>query len=431
MKSIFHVIRSHFLSNELDFRVRLFNVMAAGGAIVSFFSFLQSCFTGMWVVAIQSFLMMWLSIILLWYAVKSGKYHRCYIITIVVIFFILFPVLFFVAGGYRSGIPAIFIFAVLFTVLMLEGVQAIIVSIMELFVYGGICLIGYHFPEMIISYQTEQEILFDIVFSYTLISLICGVVMFLHLKEYTRQRELLKEQNDKLRRYDEAKSTFLTTVAHEIKNPLNVIALHSQDTYEITQEEKIDIEQIRENQKIIEKTAMRIDRIVADLMDTVSIEQGRLNLDLAPMDTVALIRESVKFFEGKEENGNHKNNKLILDIDEECAPVIADYARVFQVMTNLLSNASRHTTDGTITVSLRRNTREQIITVKDTGEGMSRDIKENAFTGYVSTSPYYWRHGIGLYICHQIIEAHEGRIKIKSEVGKGTAITFTLPYKEV
>ena len=431
MKPVTKVIHDMFLNTELDFRVRLFNVMAAGGAAVSFFTFLQSVCTSMWVVGIQSFLMMWLSLILLLYAMKSGKYHRCYVITIVVIFFLLFPLLFFTAGGYRSGVPAIFIFAVLFTVLMLEGLQAILVSVMELAVYGTICIIGFYFPEMVISYETEQDILADIVFSYTLISLICGIVIFLHLREYTRQRELLREQNEKLKRYDSAKSTFLTTVAHEIKNPLNVIALHSQDTFEIAEEEEVDLEQIKENQKIIEKTAMRIDRIVADLMDTVSIEQGRLKLDLAPMDIVTLIKESVRFWEEKEGKDSHRNNRIVLDLEKDSAPLIADYARIFQVMTNLLSNASRHTENGTITISLRVGPKEQKISVKDTGEGMSPEIRENAFTGYVSTSKYYWRHGIGLYICHQIVEAHEGKISINSEAGKGTEITFTLPYKEV
>ena len=72
-----------------------------------------------------------------------------------------------------------------------------------------------------------------------------------------------------------------------------------------------------------------------------------------------------------------------------------------------------------------------MVSVEDTGEGMSEKIKKNAFKGYVSTSKYYWRHGIGLYICHQIVEAHGGKIWIQSKIGKGTKITFSLPEKGV
>ena len=110
---------------------------------------------------------------------------------------------------------------------------------------------------------------------------------------------------------------------------------------------------------------------------------------------------------------------------------MADYTRIFQVLINLLSNSSRHTKNGTITVSLKKIGKEQLVSVTDTGEGMSADIRKNAFKGYVSTNKDYWRHGMGLYVCHQIIEAHQGNIWIDSKQGKGTRISFTLPEKGV
>ena len=69
----------------------------------------------------------------------------------------------------------------------------------------------------------------DIIFAFTCVSLICGVVLFFYLKEYDRQRELLHEQNKKLQRYDASRSVFLTTVSHEVKNPLNAINLYARD----------------------------------------------------------------------------------------------------------------------------------------------------------------------------------------------------------
>ena len=73
----------------------------------------------------------------------------------------------------------------------------------------------------------------------------------------------------------------------------------------------------------------------------------------------------------------------------------------------------------------------QFISVEDTGDGMDQEVKENAFKGYVSTSRDYWRHGIGLYICHQIVEAHGGEIWIESEPDIGTTISFILPDKGI
>ena len=431
MKRILEKLKNIIIGDGFDFRVRLFNIMALGGATMSFFTMIQSLITQMWIIFAITFVMMILSIALLCYAVKSGQYRRCYNITIFVIFFLFFPLLFFRAGGYNSGVPAVFIFAVLFTVLMLEGTYALKVSALELLVYGMICVIAYLHPEIVVTYETEKAIVTDVIFSYTAIGLVSGIVLFFHIKEYTHQRELLEEKNEKLKYYDDVKSTFLTTVAHEIKNPLNIIGLYAQDTSELAKEEQVDVEQICENQKVIGSTVTRLDRIVEDLMDTVSIEQGRLKLQVAPMDMSELILEAVKVWKEKDGKENLNGNRIVLDISAEKAPIVADYTRVFQVMVNLLSNAFHHTKNGMITITLKRAGNSQMVSVEDTGEGMSEKIKKNAFKGYVSTSKDYWRHGIGLYICHQIVEAHGGKIWIQSKIGKGTKITFSLPEKGV
>ena len=360
MKTKIKKIKNIIIGDELDFRVRLFNVMAVGGVIMSLLTIIQSLITAMWGTAIIAFIMMVLSILLLSYAIKSGKYQRCYNITIFAIFFLFFPILFFSAGGYNSGVPATFIFAVLFTVLMLEGINALVVSMLELMLYAGVCVIAYLHPEWVNQYTSEKLIMSDVTFSYTAIGLVCGIVLYFHIKEYSSQRKLLEEQNEKLKYYDDAKSTFLTTVAHEIKNPLNIIGLYSQDTCELAMERNIDVEQICENQRVIGTTVTRLDRIVADLMDTVSIEQGRLKLVYAPMDMSELIIESIKSWEEKEGEDNLNGNSIVLDLDD-VNMITADYTRMFQVMVNIISNAFRHTKNGTITITLRKEKNVQIV----------------------------------------------------------------------
>ena len=267
----------------------------------------------------------------------------------------------------------------------------------------------------------------DIIFAFTCVSLICGVVLFFHLREYDRQRELLYKQNEKLRRYDASRSVFLTTVSHEVKNPLNAINLYARDTLELMGEEAPDVSMIQSNQQVIEKMVVRIDRILTDLKDTVAIEQGRLALNLAPMRLSKLLKEVSGTYFGKDASGG---NELVLDIDENLLPISADYARIVQVVTNLLSNAIQHTKAGRIRITLYKQGGEQIVVIADNGEGMKEEIREQVFKGYISSDKEYWRHGIGLYISHQIIEAHDGRIWIESKLGEGTTVTFTLPDEE-
>ena len=99
-------------------------------------------------------------------------------------------------------------------------------------------------------------------------------------------------------------------------------------------------------------------------------------------------------------------------------------------MANLLSNSLQHTKNGIITVSLKADRDGQTVSVSDNGEGMREEIRKKAFDGYVSVSKDYWRHGIGLFVCRQIIEAHGGEIRIESAIGKGTTVSFTLPCTE-
>ncbi|NSK78216.1 sensor histidine kinase, partial [Blautia massiliensis (ex Durand et al. 2017)] len=207
------------------------------------------------------------------------------------------------------------------------------------------------------------------------VSIVCGSVLYFHLKEYNQQQLLLEEQNLRLRSLDNAKSTFLTTVAHEIKNPLSSISLHARDTSELLEEEPLDFSLMQENLRTIEQSVMRIDRIVLDLMDTVSIEQGRLALSLVPSDLSGLLHSVKKDYCS---HASPKNNQLVLATQSGLPEISADPERLIQVVTNLISNAERHTQNGTITISLTGEPGWQTICVSDTGTGMSEEMRKNA-----------------------------------------------------
>lgn len=329
--------------------------------------------TGSWGNVLINFALVAISGGLFLYSYYSGKYQRCYLITIVVIFLIVFPVMFFTSGGYRGGMPAFFVFAIIFTVLMLEKRRALIVSLLEILLYMGLCLVAYHFPDTVTPFATEADRLADILLAFVSVSIVCGSVLYFHLKEYNQQQLLLEEQNLRLRSLDNAKSTFLTTVAHEIKNPLSSISLHARDTSELLEEEPLDFSLMQENLRTIEQSVMRIDRIVLDLMDTVSIEQGRLALSLVPSDLSGLLYSVKKDYCS---HPSSKNNQLVLTTQSGLPEISADPERLIQVVTNLISNAERHTQNGTITISLTGEPGWQTICVSDTGTGMSEEMRK-------------------------------------------------------
>ncbi len=427
MESALKRLLSQITDSSTDYRIRLFYVLALGGIAISLLTLAVSLVTAMWGTVIVSLLLIGISAGLIWFTHRTEKFQLAYIITVVLVFMVFFPILFFTSGGHRSGMPSVFMFAVIFTILMLKGPAALLISLLEILEYCAVCIFAYYHPEYVTFYETEAEILTDILFAYSAMSIICGIVLYFHLREYDRQRELLRQQNERLTRYDASRSTFLTTVSHEIKNPLNAINLHARDTMELMEETPLELALMAENQQVITKMVDRIDRILVDLKDTVAIEQGRLSLSLAPMRTQKLIEEAAQNYFGKSHTAG---NQLVLQLDESLPPIQADYARITQVITNLLSNAQQHTKNGRISVRLSALEGQQLICVADNGEGMTEEMRAKALEGYVSASEDYWRHGIGLYVCHQIVEAHGGRIWIDSQLGQGTRVSFTLPYKE-
>ena len=146
---------AHLMRREQDFRIRLFHVLALAGIAISIATLLLNLCTSMWTGVLISGLLVVISTSLLLFIYWTGRYQLGYGITITVIFLILFPLLFFTSGGYHSGAPCVFVLAVLFTVLMLGGKRALLVSLLEVIEYSGVCMFAYYHPEYVTNYKSE------------------------------------------------------------------------------------------------------------------------------------------------------------------------------------------------------------------------------------------------------------------------------------
>ena len=262
--------------------MRLFNVLAFAGVGISVATFGLNLFTGMVQSALLSALLAVLSAGLPIFTYKTGKYQIGYFVTVVSIFMILFPMQFFASGEYKGGMPSLFIFAILFTILMLEGKTALLVSLFEFAEYAAISVFAYFKPEYVTWFESEKEMLADLMVTTAAVCISCGVVLFLHLREYEKQKIKLAEQNEQVKRHDEAKSVFLTTVAHEIKNPLNAINLHARDTYELLDEPNPEIDLMKENQKTIEKWLCGLTTLWLSLWTRLPSNRADFRLTLRP-----------------------------------------------------------------------------------------------------------------------------------------------------
>jgi signal transduction histidine kinase len=364
-----------YLGTGLDFRVRLFNVLAMGGTMVS----LAMALVGMVADAglgniVANFISAALSFWLLCYSQRTGRYQLCYIVTIVAIFLVLFPVMFFTAGGYHSRMPSFFVFAVAFTILMLEGKKAIAMSVVEVLLYLAMCLIAFRYPDLVKAWDTEQEILVDVMVGFVSVSAVLGTMLYLHFKLYNEQQKKLDEQNHILERASRAKTEFLSNASHEMRTPLTVISVYVQTVAEILDDmgdavrDGAAMELLHNAQQEI----MRLARMVGGMLTLTAISE---NTDRQMLDFSTLLHSSMEMF-------SLHLQKRGTTLTEEIAAGLTVFGNadlLAQVMANLIQNAAAYTHLGEVTLRAEKKGQEVLVTVKDTGDGISPELLPHVF----------------------------------------------------
>lgn len=415
-KAINRFIMAYF-NPVLDLRVRLFHVLAMGGTIISLFVLIFGIVNNAGIVNISVSLMSTiLSYALLTYSQRSGRYQFCYMITIVVIFILIFPASFFSAGGYHSGMPAFFVFAVAFTIFMIEGKKAILFSALELLVYIAICLVAYLYPDTVKAFSSEEEILTDIIIGFTTVSVILGICMFLHFRLYNEQQRKLDEQNALLAESNRSKTEFFANASHEMRTPLTVISVNVQTVSDILDELSLKDDEAGELLKSAQSEIMRLARMVEGMLILASMSEIA---DRRETNLASLLQNGVEMLRL---NLSRRGNEIKTELEKDLY-VFGNADLLVQVLINLLQNAGVYMENGTVTVSAYKDGGTITVTVRDTGSGISPELLPHVFERGVTTGGT----GYGLYLCKTVIESHGGKIWIESEPGKGTTVFYTLP----
>ena len=258
-----------------------------------------------------------------------------------------------------------------------------------------------------------------------ILSVICVFALFLVISAILSKKiaDPVVSEHDMLVQVNEMKTTFLSDASHELKTPLAAMSGYAQDA-------ELDLmnggEQATVQSKLrrISSEANRMALMVTQILDATRIEEGRMVLEKAPCDLDALVRKTVETYFAVL-NKNH--NRLILRIPIDLPKVHADSTRLQRVFVNLISNALKHTKDGTVLIKAEAGDETVTVTVKDTGCGISPEDLPHIWERYYKGKHSETGTGLGLFIVRFIVESHGGTINVESEQGKGTAFTFTLP----
>jgi signal transduction histidine kinase len=246
----------------------------------------------------------------------------------------------------------------------------------------------------------------------------------LPLERERTDRDLLTERarsDEELANRDD----FLAIVSHDLRNLLAGIVLSSS----LLSKRASDTDEgkrIVVTGKRIQLYAARMNRLIGDLVDVVSIDAGHLACKIVPSEPLALIAETVEAFRRAAED---KGIVLETAVTGTLPRAAFDYERMLQVLSNLVSNALKFTMrGGKISIGGKRIGDEIHFSVRDTGQGISSDMFEAIFLRFWQAPTNDPRGtGLGLYISKSIVEAHKGRIWIESELGQGSVFHFTIP----
>jgi signal transduction histidine kinase/DNA-binding response OmpR family regulator len=252
-----------------------------------------------------------------------------------------------------------------------------------------------------------------------------------HEKEMSAMNAQLRQSQQEALAATEAKSQFLANMSHELRTPLNAIIGYS----EMLEEEAVETgkEDSIPDLKKINGAGKHLLALINDILDLSKIEAGKMELYLETFDLKTVLEDVVATTRLLVQK---KSNALQINFSPDLGAMRADLTKVRQALFNLLSNASKFTEHGTISLDARREAGNShgewiVLQVRDTGIGMSREQLSRMFQAFsqadASTVRKYGGTGLGLAITRHFCRMMGGDVTVASESGKGSTFTIRLP----
>ena len=279
-----------------------------------------------------------------------------------------------------------------------------------------------------ISVKREDNQLIFVILDYT--------VPYKELNAISQQRnesiiaaEILALKNNQLEQQKEFKNKFLANISHEIRTPLNAIVGFT----EVLKKTKLSLEQT-ELTNVITDAGEQLTAIIDDMLDIAQIEMGELNIKQEEFNLEEVITNLAKVYAKKAED---KGLLFYLNYDNSIySSIVGDKLRVQQIVGNLLQNAIKYTTLGSVEITVKKSFQQANkigidLSIKDTGLGIAQEKLPHIFDSFYQVTPTQKNEGtgLGLSITKNIIERIGGKIHVDSLLNKGSEFKVYLPFK--
>lgn len=442
LKKIF----GYFFRDELTIKHKLVNVILGCALLVQFPGLIISALVGtdLWGILTQFLMLLVIAVVLYW----TNRFPDSPIPPIVIAVvgnIIVFPIMYFACGGYGTGIVMWMLFGAVFTWLLVDVKWGIVISLVNFVLFTGCLHVEKVYPQYVSYLANRNDEITDTSIAFAFVTIIFGIIFKYQTYVYEKQAMALRETDEALRELNEeleeanlrlaaaseAKSSFLANMSHEIRTPINAVL----GMDEMILRECKD-KQILEYANDIDSAGHQLLSLVNDILDFSKIESGKMELHPVEYEMFSIMNDCYNMIYMR---AKRKDLKFSIENDPQIpAFLYGDEVRIRQIIMNLLTNAVKYTKDGSVTLKFDfENTDEDninlIISVKDTGIGISEDDQKYLFDSFKRIDEKTNRNiegtGLGLSITKKFTDMMGGTIGVDSVLYEGSTFTVTIPQK--
>lgn len=363
------------------------------------------------------------------------RYHKIQLGAVIVAFLIIYFVLpfnFLTSGGIYGGAPIWFMFGVVFVCLVVEKKIKYVLIVSSFFICGVCYYIAYFYPRVVVSHTIHMAYV-DSFATLSIVTIVtCGMILFQN-SIYRSENATTQKQKKEIEELNQMQNRFFSSMSHEIRTPINtIIGLNEM----ILREDVSD--EVAADAKSIQGASKMLLALINDILDMSKIESG--NMDIVPVayDVGAMLSDIVNMIWVR---AKEKGLEFHIDVDQTMpSQLFGDEVRIKQILINVLNNAVKYTSEGSVTLSIQckrlENSRVQIsYSVTDTGMGIKKENIPFLFSAFKRVDEEKNRYiegtGLGLSIVKQLVDLMEGTIAVNSVYMKGSTFVITLPQEVV
>ncbi len=353
--------------------------------------------------------------------IKSYEFRACFCTIIVLLNIILY-------SRYMGTVTRVLpIFMVFIVLIGLYGnkklIYAATVATVLLYGYHGLILRSFS----LLQPQERNDVLLQVTSAFFL-----QYIVYVWAERNSEGSKRLLEAIEEMQEVQSRKDDFLANVSHEIRTPINSICGMS----EIILKEDLPLN-IRSNVRDIDLSGRNLLSIVRDILDFSELQSGHMELEEEVYNITSTINDIINMALARREG---KRVEIVVDCDPDIPSLLkGDEKKLRRIIMNLVDNAIKFTNAGCVFIGIGYRKESYginlIVTIRDTGIGMSEESLENIFTSFNQVDSSRKREknglGLGLAITNALLKKMNGAIVIKSKQGKGTTIRFTVPQSVV